>query len=117
MVPVRPVTDGAVARTERVAAAPSANIGQLVEDAREHGLVWLRTHFLSDPSAPDHLPTLLSVLRLDLSGPGGHSARLAEYRRVFPALRLTPEGRRTVEDLEFQAAVRVVRTPRPSDAA
>lgn len=116
MVPVRPVTDGAGARTERVAAAPVADFGQLVLDAREHGLVWLRTHFLADPTDPEHLPTLLAVMRLDLSGPGGHSGRLAEYRRVFPALRLTPEGRRAVDDLEFQAAVRVVKTPRPSDA-
>lgn len=117
MVPVRPVTDGGFARTERVPAAPSIDIGQLVRDAREHGLVWLRTHFLADPTAPDHLPTLLAVLRLDLSRSGSHSARLAEYRRVFPALRLTPEGRRATDDLEFQVAVRVVKTPRPSAAA
>lgn len=114
MHPVRPDAHGD-ARTERVSGAPCLDLDQLTTDAREHGLVWLRDHALPDPSDPDHLTTLLAVMRLDLERPGAASGRLTEYRRVFAALRTTPEGRRGVRELETDSARRIlVHTPRPS---
>jgi serine/threonine protein kinase/tetratricopeptide (TPR) repeat protein len=114
MHPVRP--DGLVdARTERVAAGPSVDLEHLVTQARDRGLGWLRDQFLADPTAADHLPTLLAVMHLDLDRPGGGSQRLTEYRRVFSALRTTPEGRRAVQSLaDDLASDLMAKTPPPA---
>lgn len=103
------------AHTERVPGAPCLDLDQLTTNTRENGLVWLRDHVLTDPSDPDHLTTLLAVMRLDLERPGATSGRLTEYRRVFAALRTSPEGRRAVRELETDSARRIlVQTPRPA---
>lgn len=117
MPPARPDGTGDT-RTERVPTAPTVEIERLASDARSHGLVWLRDHFLSDPTDPDHLPTLLAVMNLDLEKPGAGSQRLTEYRRVFAALRTTPEGRRAAQELEKEHSHRVITvTPRPGSVA
>lgn len=117
MPPARP--DGTVdTRTERVPTAPTVEIERLASDAQTHGLVWLRDHFLSDPTHPDHLPTLLAVMNLDLERPGAGSKRLTEYRRVFSALRTSPEGRRAAQELEKEHSRREMTiTPRPGSVA
>ncbi len=113
MVPARPDGTGDT-RTERVPTVPSVEYHQLAADARSNGLVWLRDQHLADPNHPDHLPTLLAVMRLDLDRIDSVSSRLTEYRRVFTALRTTPEGRRAVGELQAEyRRQEVANTPRP----
>ena len=113
MLPARP--DGSAdAGTERLPTAPLIEYQRLAADARAHGLEWLRDQVLSDSEAPDHLHTLLAVMRLDLEHGGSKTGRLGEYRRVFGALRNTPEGRQAVQQLVEARAGRVMAvTPRP----
>ncbi len=114
MVPPRPDGTGDT-RTERVPTVPSVEFQKLAADARSNGLVWLRDQHLADPNHPDHLTTLLAVMHLDLDRDGSVSGRLTEYRRVFTALRTTPEGRQALGQMEEgQRRRRLSVTPRPS---
>ncbi|MCU0705465.1 MAG: tetratricopeptide repeat protein [Fimbriiglobus sp.] len=87
--------------TERLPNVEPLGYDQLVVGARNFGLKWLRDQ-LDRPDAPESLDMLNKVLRLDLATTTDVAARLVEYRRVFPALRTTPEGRRLVVELQAE---------------
>ncbi len=74
-------------RTEPIPPTPSfGRVEDAADGAFQYGLPWLAAHALPDPSAPEYLPLLLGVYRLDLSRAADPAARAAEYRRLFPSL-------------------------------